>query len=100
MAAEVQIVAAVVNPETLSPSLIITPVQRKANPETTCATIRELSPKVGDINTNKVEPRVTREIVLIPTDFPCHSLSNPIKKPRNTDIIIFRIIIFYQLHSF
>ena len=92
IAADTQIVAAVVKPCISSPFLNIIPAPRKPIPETIWATIRELSPNIcGDIKQNNVEPRQINDIVLIPTSFPLRSLSYPMANPITVDNIILSI---------
>lgn len=95
-AAEHQRVIEVVKPLIEHPSFTITPIQIKETPEIICAIILVLSPYImGVIRVKRVLPNVKSDTVLIPTDLPHFSRSNPIKKPSNIENNNFRIIVQY-----
>src|SRR5690606_27790680 len=90
MAADIQIILAVVNPFTFTPSLKITPAPRKPIPETTYEAIRVASsdspaPNLKDSKENKVLHKQIIEMVLKPADLSFHSRSNPNTNPAQSD---------------
>jgi len=94
-AAAHQTVAAVVSPETWVSVLKINPAPINPTPVTICAITLVGSPlgKYDDISVKIVLPRVMSDIVLIPTALCDFSLSNPIRKPKPTDMNSFIIIV-------